>query len=237
MVSEGDRALREDKSSWAKTALTEVSIWTVGIHVSICWGSRGSLQGKRHGSWALRIFDWRGVDNPCKEHMQNSRLSKSPHLLLWHISSQLWLPGWEASLEGGMATHSSILAWRGPWTEKPGSLWSIGSQRIGHDWSNLACMLLIIIVQMGLIPAHVNCLSSECLALYYTHHLVWSSLLLTRDSLLLAPFNRWEDWGRVFAKVRELISPKQSDLASLISFSLSLYYLGAKRGSCQVALF
>ena len=36
-------------------------------------------------------------------------------------------------LEDGMATHSSILAWRIPWTEEPGGLWSIGSQRVGHD--------------------------------------------------------------------------------------------------------
>ena len=37
-----------------------------------------------------------------------------------------------------MATHSSILAWRIPWTEEPGVLHSMGSQRVGHDWSNLA---------------------------------------------------------------------------------------------------
>ena len=41
--------------------------------------------------------------------------------------------GWEDSLEKGMATHSSILAWRIPWTEEPGGLQSMGSQRIGHD--------------------------------------------------------------------------------------------------------
>ena len=40
-------------------------------------------------------------------------------------------------LEESMATHSSILAWRIPWTEEPGGLGSIGSQRVGHDWSNL----------------------------------------------------------------------------------------------------
>ena len=33
-----------------------------------------------------------------------------------------------------MATHSSILAWKIPWTEEPGSLSSMGSQRGGHDW-------------------------------------------------------------------------------------------------------
>ena len=39
-----------------------------------------------------------------------------------------------------MATHSSVLAWRIPWTEEPGGLLSIGSHRVRHDWSDLACM-------------------------------------------------------------------------------------------------
>ena len=41
--------------------------------------------------------------------------------------------GWEVPLEKGMALHSSILSWRIPWTEKPGRLQSVGSQRVGHD--------------------------------------------------------------------------------------------------------
>ena len=40
--------------------------------------------------------------------------------------------GWEDSLEKGVATHASILAWRIPWTEEPGGLQSIGSQRVRH---------------------------------------------------------------------------------------------------------
>ena len=43
------------------------------------------------------------------------------------------IPGLGRSLEEGMATHSSILAWRTPWTEEPGGLQSTGSQRVGHD--------------------------------------------------------------------------------------------------------
>ena len=39
----------------------------------------------------------------------------------------------ENPLEKGMATHSSILTWRIPWTEEPGRLQSMGSQRVGHD--------------------------------------------------------------------------------------------------------
>ena len=41
--------------------------------------------------------------------------------------------GGEDPLEEGMATHSSILAWRIPWTEEPGGLQSVGSQRVRHD--------------------------------------------------------------------------------------------------------
>ena len=40
---------------------------------------------------------------------------------------------WEDPLEKGIASHSSILAWRIPWTEEPGGLQSMGSQRVGHD--------------------------------------------------------------------------------------------------------
>ena len=40
---------------------------------------------------------------------------------------------WEDPLEKEMATHSSILAWKIPWTEQPGRLQSMGSQRVGHD--------------------------------------------------------------------------------------------------------
>ena len=42
-------------------------------------------------------------------------------------------PGQEDPLEKEMATHSSILAWRMPWTEEPGGLQSMGLQRVGHD--------------------------------------------------------------------------------------------------------
>ena len=40
---------------------------------------------------------------------------------------------WEDPLEKGMVTHSSILAWKIPWTKEPGGLQSMGSQRVGHD--------------------------------------------------------------------------------------------------------
>ena len=46
---------------------------------------------------------------------------------------QVQFLGQEDPLKKGMATHSSILAWRIPWTEEPGGLWSMGSKRVRHD--------------------------------------------------------------------------------------------------------
>ena len=47
----------------------------------------------------------------------------------------VWSLGWEDPLEKEMATHSSTLAWKIPWTEELGRLQSMGSQRVGHDWA------------------------------------------------------------------------------------------------------
>ena len=49
------------------------------------------------------------------------------------IETQVQSLGWEDLLEEGMATHTSILAWRILWTEQPGGLWPIGSQRVGYN--------------------------------------------------------------------------------------------------------
>ena len=48
-----------------------------------------------------------------------------------------WMPELRRSPGGGHATHSSILAWRIPWTEEPGGLQSMGSQRVRHDFSSV----------------------------------------------------------------------------------------------------
>ena len=59
----------------------------------------------------------------------------------WHTihlpmqETQVWSLGQEDPLEKEMATHSSILGWRIPWTEEPCGLQSTGSQRVGHNWA------------------------------------------------------------------------------------------------------
>ena len=54
------------------------------------------------------------------------------------LETRVWSLGREYPLEKDMATHSSVLACRIPWTEEPGGLQAIASQRVGHDWSDLA---------------------------------------------------------------------------------------------------
>ena len=58
--------------------------------------------------------------------------------------TRVWSLGREDTLEKEMAIHSSILAWRIPWTEKPSRLQSTGLQRVGHDWATSPHLTLIL---------------------------------------------------------------------------------------------
>ena len=60
--------------------------------------------------------------------------------------SAIWSLGREDPLEKEMATHSSILAWKIPWTEEPGGLQSLGLQRVGHDRVTSAFIFTFIIL-------------------------------------------------------------------------------------------
>ena len=55
--------------------------------------------------------------------------------------TQVWSLGWEDPLQTGIATHSSILAWRIPWTEEPGWPQCMGSQRVRHNWVTISLSL------------------------------------------------------------------------------------------------
>ena len=61
-------------------------------------------------------------------------------------------------LEKVMAAHSSTLAWKIPWTEKPGGLPSMGSHRVGHDWSDLAAAAYIC--EGNRTPLQYSCLEN-----------------------------------------------------------------------------
>ena len=66
---------------------------------------------------------------PNRASLGAQRLKRLPAMRETQVGSL----DWEDPLEKEMATHSSILAWRIPWTEEPGGLQSTGSQRVGHD--------------------------------------------------------------------------------------------------------
>ena len=77
------------------------------------------LPGKSHG--------WRSLVG-CSHGVAKSRTGLSDFTFTFHFHA----------LEKEMATHSSVLAWRIPGTGEPGGLPSMGSHRVGHDWSDLA---------------------------------------------------------------------------------------------------
>ena len=81
----------------------------------------------------LRFFAYREQQKPWP-----SLVAQTAKRLLTMWETRVRFLGWEEPLEKEMATHSSTLAWKIPWTEKPGGLQSMGLQRVGHDWSNLA---------------------------------------------------------------------------------------------------
>ena len=60
------------------------------------------------------------------------------------LETQVRSLGREDPLEKEMATHSSTLAWKIPWTEEPGRLRSMGSQRVGHELSDFTYLLILI---------------------------------------------------------------------------------------------
>ena len=74
--------------------------------------------------------------------------------------TQIWSLGWEDPLEKDMATHSSSLAWRIPWTEEPGRLQSMGLQRVGHDWvTSLHVIGTITFIKLKLCIRHLTYIS------------------------------------------------------------------------------
>ena len=81
----------------------------------------------------------------------------------------VWTLDQEYSLEKGMASHSSILAWRIPWTEEPDGLQSMGLQRVRHDWmtSPSTTTNSVTKVNEGLLsPFHSNIIISSTKAEY-----------------------------------------------------------------------
>ena len=114
------------------------------------------------------------TDHVPSYDMTKSTLDRSSWSSLWicrasvHLS-HLWISIHDAPsvwLEKGTATHSSVLAWRFPWTEEPGGLQSMGLQRIGHDWVTFTfTSCVMIIVFMGLHERKKLCITTYLLSI------------------------------------------------------------------------
>ena len=65
--------------------------------------------------------------------------------------------GWEDSLEQEMATHSSILVWRIPWTEEPIELQSMGSQRVRHNWGTKQQQIKERVIRTSFVVQNIFC--------------------------------------------------------------------------------
>jgi len=114
-------------------------------------------------------------------------------VLLTMQETWVWSLGWEDPLEKEMATHSSTLAWKIPWTEEHGGLQSTGSQKVGHDWttslslSSSNLLKLIIIIMISIKNQHVwwyDIITNNCIwfpglqTLSYTrYHTTFTKLL------------------------------------------------------------
>ena len=89
-------------------------------------------------SYIYVIFKIRGKRKKIKYNHTSFGASLAAHMVKNPPAKwETWVRslGQEDPLEKEMATHSSILAWRIPWTEEPGRLQSTGLRRVGHDWA------------------------------------------------------------------------------------------------------
>ena len=109
---------------WLRTSYHDFCciVWVKASHSAIAYSKEGFLILME---WDINSF-W-NIDWACLVAQMVKNLPAMQ-------GTQVQFLGWEDPLEKGMTTHSSILAWRIPWTEEPGGLQSMGSYRVRHDW-------------------------------------------------------------------------------------------------------
>ena len=96
------------------------------------------------------------------------------------------------ALEKEMATHSSVLAWRIPETGEPGGLPSVGSHRVGHDWSDLAATDIYILIKIKYSFPLQDDISCRFYLLYiYIYHTDGNFILSLITTHKLKKFSGW----------------------------------------------
>ena len=111
----------------------------MSVNISIIWFDR-SLWAAVYGVTQSRIQLKQFSSSSSIKQLWNFPRGSASKNLPTLKETQVRILDQEDPLEEGMATGSSLLAWRIPWTEEPGGLQSMGLQRIRHDWSNWAHM-------------------------------------------------------------------------------------------------
>ena len=136
----------------------------------------------------------------------------------------------EVPLQKQTATHSSVLAWRIPWTEEPGGLWSMGSQRVRHDWATntlvaggeLVFFLCFLEIKgwRGLLVARTTFLRAGC---------CWPQTPWQEQSWRDGPVVRFQLLGWDAPRLAHL-KPFKVTLAVFFSEGFCCFWL--KRGGC-----
>ena len=107
-------------------SVNRVKIWVVTSEITLI------LQTLWHD---LSISSCNLVKSLIRLHYTQHMVAQMVKHLPAMRETKVWSLGREDPLEKEMATHSSTLAWKIPWTEEPSSLQSMVSQRVGHDWA------------------------------------------------------------------------------------------------------
>ena len=141
---------------------------------------------------------------------------------------QVWFLGQEDSLEEGMASHSSTLAWRIPWTEEPGGPQSMGSQRVGHGWvtSTFTFMLFQVLITS---PLEISVQISPRLILQISR-LLWGSFISYLHSHNL-PQENFQKWSKEISLQELKLSKALHSLQSKCLYNHSKFLL-ILRGNC-----
>ena len=105
--------------------------------------AKNPMRNKGWSNWNMQQWI-----KPCQTDKSENMIASSLFTLTWSSQvtqmvknlsamqeSRVRPPDWDDSLEKEIAIHSSILAWKISWVEKPGRLQSTGLQRVGHDWT------------------------------------------------------------------------------------------------------
>ena len=144
----------------------EVGMVTKGKHESICEIENVKCLACESDPWTRW---WKCIALSTHMHTQ-VHMSTSK-------TAEIWIRLLECIMEKEMAPHSSVLAWRTPGTEEPGGLPSMGSHRVGRDWSDLAAAEYI----------NVNILLVNSKTCYAKYSSEWNLKKYTRDLSALFP--------------------------------------------------